>query len=56
MELQHFERTELAPSNTYTYDYNGNTQTVVNSSGTTSYAWDFENRLTGVTLPGAAGR
>ena len=26
------------------YDYNGNTETMVNSSGTTTYAWDFENR------------
>lgn len=25
------------------------------SSGTTSYAWDFENRLTSVTLPGSGG-
>ena len=39
----------------YTYDYNGNTQTMVNSSGTTTYAWDFENRLTSVTLPGSGG-
>jgi YD repeat-containing protein len=28
---------------------------MVNSSGTTSYAWDFENRLTTVTLPGSGG-
>jgi len=37
------------------YDANGNTLTMVNSSGTTTYAWDYENRLTGVTLPGSAG-
>ena len=43
------------PSYSYTYDYNGNTQTMVNSSGTTTYAWDFENRLTSVTLPGSGG-
>jgi RHS repeat-associated protein len=43
------------PSVTYTYDYNGNTLTMVNSSGTTSYAWDFENRLTTATLPGSGG-
>ena len=24
-------------------------------SNTTSYAWDFENRLTSVTLPGSGG-
>jgi len=28
---------------------------MVNSSGTTTYAWDFENRLTTVTLPGNGG-
>jgi RHS repeat-associated protein len=27
----------------------------INSSGTTSYTWDFENRLTSVVLPGTAG-
>ena len=37
------------------YDNNGNTQTMVNSSGTTTYAWDFENRLTSVSLPGSGG-
>jgi len=36
-------------------DYNGNAQTIVNSSGTTTYAWDFENRLTSVVLPGSGG-
>ena len=40
---------------TYTYDSNGNTLTKVDSTGTTTYAWDFENRLAGVTLPGSAG-
>jgi len=35
----------------YTYDSNGNTLSKRNGSGTTSYAWDFENRLTSVTLP-----
>ncbi len=43
------------PSFTYTYDLNGNTQTSVGPSGTTTYSWDFENRLTGVTLPGSGG-
>ena len=37
------------------YDYNGNTQTMVNSSGTTTYSWDFENRLTSASLPGSGG-
>ncbi len=43
------------PGVTYTYDNNGNTLTKVTSSGTTSFAWDFENRLTSVTLPGTGG-
>jgi RHS repeat-associated protein len=38
-----------------TYDYNGNTLTKVVGSNTTSYAWDFENRMTSVTLPGSGG-
>jgi YD repeat-containing protein len=29
--------------------------TKTNSVGTTSYTWDFENRLTAVTLPGNSG-
>lgn len=44
-----------APNATYTYDYNGNTLTKVVGSNTTSYAWDFENRLSSVTLPGSGG-
>jgi RHS repeat-associated protein len=40
---------------TYTYDNNGNTFTKTDSTGTTAYAWDFENRLTSVTLPGSGG-
>ena len=36
-------------------DFNGNTVTKSNSSGTTQYAWDFENRLTSVTLPNGGG-
>src|SRR6185437_16021976 len=43
------------PSATFDYDSNGNTTTKVDSSGTTLYTWDFENRLTSVTLPGAGG-
>src|SRR5205807_10114228 len=43
------------PGVTYTYDNNGNTLTKVDSSGTTTFAWDFENRLTSVTLPGSGG-
>ena len=36
-------------------DCNGNTQTKVVGTNTTSYAWDFENRLSSVTLPGSGG-
>jgi len=42
-------------STTYTYDNNGNTLTTADTNGTTQYAWDFENRLSQVTLPGAGG-
>ena len=37
------------------YDNNGNTQTMANASGTTTYSWDFENRLTSAALPGSGG-
>jgi RHS repeat-associated protein len=48
---------ELTSTSTgnYTYDANGNRLTSVISSNTTTYVWDFENRLTSVTLPGAGG-
>jgi len=39
----------------YTYDNNGNTLTKSVGSNTTTYAWDFENRLSAVTLPGTGG-
>ena len=39
----------------YTYDSNGNTLTKTVGSNTTSYTWDYENRLTSVTLPGSGG-
>jgi RHS repeat-associated protein len=43
------------PGVAYTYDNNGNALTKVDSTGTTTYAWDFENRLSSVTLPGSGG-
>jgi RHS repeat-associated protein len=43
------------PNATYTYDNNGNTLTKVVGSNTTRYTWDFENRLSSVTLPGSGG-
>jgi hypothetical protein len=36
-------------------DYNGNTATKVDSTGTTQYFWDFENRMSSVALPGSGG-
>ena len=39
----------------YTYDANGNRLSKTNSTGTTSYTWDYENRLTSATLPGTGG-
>jgi RHS repeat-associated protein len=43
------------PGTTYTYDNNGNTQTKAVGTNTTTYAWDFENRMSSVTLPGTGG-
>lgn len=40
---------------TYTYDSNGNMLTKTDSTGTTTYTWDFENRLASVALPGSGG-
>jgi RHS repeat-associated protein len=40
---------------TNAYDNNGNTTSKTDSTGTTYYTWDFENRLTSVTLPGTGG-
>lgn len=37
------------------YDNNGNTLTKLDATGTTTYTWDFENRLTSVLLPGSGG-
>ena len=43
------------PGVTYTYDSNGNTASKTDATGTTNYTWDYENRLTSVTLPGTGG-
>jgi RHS repeat-associated protein len=43
------------PAATFTYDSNGNTLTKVDTSGTTTYNWDFENLLRSVVLPGSGG-
>ena len=39
----------------FTYDANGNTTSKTDSTGTTTYAWDYENRLTSITLPNNSG-
>jgi RHS repeat-associated protein len=39
----------------HTYDANGNTTSKTDSTGTTQYSWDFENRLVSVALPGSGG-
>jgi len=39
----------------YYYDSNGNQTSTTGVSGTMSYAWDYENRLTSVVLPGTGG-
>ena len=36
-------------------DSNGNTTSMPDSTGAVQYAWDFENRLIDVTLPGNGG-
>lgn len=40
---------------TYGYDNNGNAVTRNDASGITTFAWDYENRLSSVTLPGSGG-
>ncbi len=41
-----------AGTSTYSYDNNGNILTKTSSTGTTTYTWDFENRLASVQQPG----
>jgi YD repeat-containing protein len=43
------------PSASFTYDNNGNPLTKTDTTGTTNYTWDFDNRLTSVALPGTGG-
>jgi YD repeat-containing protein len=43
------------PSYSWTYDNNGNVTSETVGSSTTSYNWDFENRLESVALPGTGG-
>ena len=43
------------PNTIYSCDSNGNMLTKIDSTGTTGYTWDFENRISSVTLPGTGG-
>jgi len=43
------------PSTSYTYDNNGSTVTKVDSTGTTTYTWDYVNQLSSVALPASGG-
>jgi YD repeat-containing protein len=45
----------MEPSATVEMHNNGNTLTKVDSTGTSTYNWDFENRLISVVLPGTGG-
>jgi RHS repeat-associated protein len=40
---------------TFAYDNNGNRTSTTSGGGTTTYSWDYENRLTSVTLPSSGG-
>jgi YD repeat-containing protein len=53
--MTHGGGTSFLPSASYAYDNNGSTFTKTDSTGTTNYTRDFENRLTSVTLPGSGG-
>jgi RHS repeat-associated protein len=48
---QRFNRLTSTATASYSYDANGNLISKSDTSGTTQYAWDFENRLRQVTLP-----
>ncbi len=41
------------PNLSFSYDNNGSTLSKTNSGAMTQYAWDFENRLSSVILPGS---
>jgi RHS repeat-associated protein len=44
------ELTSMAAAS-YTYDKNGNPLTKTDSTGVTTFTWDFENQLTAINLP-----
>ncbi len=41
-------------TNTLTYDFNGNLQTVTDAGGTATYTWNARNQLTGISATGFA--
>lgn len=43
------------PNALFAQDANGNTTLKTDSTGSTTYVWDYENRLTSVTLPNNGG-
>jgi RHS repeat-associated protein len=51
---QRFNRLTNTATASYLYDANGNLISKTDSTSTTQYAWDFENRLKQVTLPNGA--
>jgi YD repeat-containing protein len=42
------------PGTSYAYDASGNLSSKTDAAGITNYSWDYENRLTQVTLPGGS--
>jgi RHS repeat-associated protein len=48
---QRFNRLVSTTNASYVYDANGNLTSKTDSTGTTQFGWDFENRLRQVTLP-----
>jgi RHS repeat-associated protein len=50
---QPFSRLTATSAASYLYNNNGNMITKSDSTGTTQFAWDFENRLTQVVTPSA---
>ena len=48
---QPFNRLTATSTASYLYDNNGNMTTKTEGTGTTQFAWDFENRLTQVVTP-----
>jgi RHS repeat-associated protein len=50
---QDFNKLASTTSATYTYDNNGRQLTIADGTGTRTLAWDPENRLEQVTLPGS---